>query len=93
MREFAAAIGERGRPSMIVSDNGTEFTSTAMLAWQQATGVDWDYIQTGKPIQNAFIESFNGRLHDELLRHYGASAPRGRLVRLLVCGFHVAHGR
>ncbi len=66
-REFDAAIAECSRPLMIVSDNGTEFTATAMLAWQQTTGVDWHYIQPGKPIQNAFIESFNGRLRDELL--------------------------
>lgn len=66
-RELDAAIAERGRPALIVSDNGTEFTSTAMLAWQQATGVDWHYVQPGKPSQNAFIESFNGRLRDEML--------------------------
>lgn len=46
---------------------GTEFTSTAMLTWQQETGIGWQYIQPGKPMQNGFIESFNGRLRDELL--------------------------
>ena len=51
----------------IVSDNGSELTSTAMLRWQQETGVAWHYIQPGKPIQNAFVELFNGRLRDELL--------------------------
>jgi len=51
-----------------------------MLRWQQETNVAWHYIQPGKPIQNAFVESFNGRLRDELLRHYGASAPFWRLV-------------
>ena len=66
-RELDAIIAIRGRPSMIVSHNGTEFTSTAMLAWQLETGVGWHYIQPGKPQQNGFIESFNGRFRDELL--------------------------
>lgn len=66
-RELDAVTRERGKPHTIVSDNGTEFTSTAMLRWQQESGVDWHYIQPGKPIQNAFVESFNGRLRDECL--------------------------
>jgi transposase InsO family protein len=51
----------------IVSDNGTELTSRAMLEWQNDNGVSWHYIAPGKPTQNAFIESFNGHLRDELL--------------------------
>jgi hypothetical protein len=51
----------------IWSDNGTELTSTAILRWSQQSGVEWHYIAPGKPQQNAFIESFNGRLRDELL--------------------------
>jgi putative transposase len=66
-RELDTAIANRGRPLMIVSDNGTEFTSMAILRWSQQTGVDWHYIAPGKPPQNAFVESFNGRLRDELL--------------------------
>lgn len=66
-RELDAVIATRGKPATVVSDNGTEFTSTAMLRWQQETGVAWHYIQPGKPIQNAFVESFNGRLRDECL--------------------------
>ena len=66
-RELDAIIAMRGKPKTIVSDNGTELTSLAMLRWQQDTGVAWHYIQPGKPIQNAFIESFNGRLRDECL--------------------------
>ena len=46
---------------------GSELTSTAMLRWQQERGVGWHYIAPGKPVQNAFVESFNGRLRDELL--------------------------
>ena len=66
-RELTALIARRGRPAMIVSDNGTEFTSTAILAWAQDHGVDWHYIAPGKPTQNGFVESFNGRMRDELL--------------------------
>ena len=66
-RELDQAIAERGQPKTIVSDNGTEFTSMAILKWVQDNGIDWHYIQPGKPTQNAFIESFNGRLRDECL--------------------------
>ena len=66
-RELDAIIARRGKPSKIVSDNGTEFTSNAMLGWQEDTGVGWHYIAPGKPQQNGFVESFNGRLRDELL--------------------------
>jgi len=66
-RELDAIIMIRGRPLICVSDNGTELTSMAILRWSQATRVEWHYIAPGKPTQNAFIESFNGRLRDELL--------------------------
>lgn len=52
---------------MVVSDNGSELTSNAMLRWQQEHGIGWHYIAPGKPTQNGFIESFNGRLRDECL--------------------------
>jgi len=66
-RELDALIRLYGKPTTIVSDNGTELTSRAMLEWQNESGVGWHYIVPGKPTQNAFIESFNGRLRDELL--------------------------
>jgi len=66
-RELTALIERRGRPGMIVSDNGTEFTCTAILAWAEDHQVAWHYIAPGKPTQNAFVESFNGRMRDELL--------------------------
>src|SRR5277367_232842 len=66
-RELDAIIACRGRPQSIVSDNGTELTCMAILSWTQETQIDWHYIAPGKPTQNAFIESFNGRLRDELL--------------------------
>ena len=52
---------------MVVSDNGSELASNAILRWADGSRVAWHYIAPGKPIQNAFIESFNGRLRDELL--------------------------
>ena len=60
-------IGARGKPQMVVSDNGTEFTSNAMLGWAKDHGVDWHYIAPGRPMQNGYIGSFNGRMRDELL--------------------------
>ena len=66
-REIDAVIASRGRPALCVSDNGTELTSRAILRWSQERQVEWHYIAPGKPQQNAFIESFNGRLRDELL--------------------------
>lgn len=67
VREFEAIIACRGRPAMCVSDNGTELTGMAILRWSQKMRIEWHYIAPGKPTQNAFIESFNGRLRDELL--------------------------
>ena len=66
-RELDAAIAGRKRPLMIVSDNGPELTSMAILKWWQVNFIEWHYIDLGKPQQNAFVESFNGRLRDELL--------------------------
>ncbi|MDA9443321.1 integrase [Bradyrhizobium sp. CCBAU 51745] len=66
-RELDRLIIERGKPKMVVSDNGTELTSNAILTWADQSRVAWHYIAPGKPTQNDFIESFNGRLRDELL--------------------------
>ncbi len=69
VRELERLVNERGTPGVIVSDNGTELTSCAVLRW--ATGrLDWHYIEPGKPVQNAFIESFNSRLRDECLNEH-----------------------
>ncbi|KPL55708.1 integrase [Prosthecomicrobium hirschii] len=66
-RELDRLLAARGKPRMIVSDDGSELTSNAILAWTDATEVEWHYIAPGKPMQNGFIENFNGRLRDELL--------------------------
>ena len=60
-RELDIAIMERmAKPITVVSDNGTELTSTAILKWSQERRVEWHYTAPGKPTQNAFVESFNG---------------------------------
>ncbi|WP_156894304.1 IS3 family transposase [Rhodobacter xanthinilyticus] len=66
-RELDALVRIYGKPACIVSDNGTEFTSKAILKWANENGVEWHYIDPGKPQQNGFIESFNGSLRDECL--------------------------
>ena len=66
-RTLDAIAALRGYPRTIVLDNGPEMSSLAMLRWAADRGVRLHFIQPGKPVQNAFIESFNGRLRDELL--------------------------
>lgn len=66
-RELDAIIKGRGWPLMIVSDNGTELTSMAILKWAQDRQVEWHHIAPGKPQQNGYVESLNGRLRDECL--------------------------
>ena len=60
----------RGYPCMIVSDNGSKPISNAVLRWQQEHRVEWHTIALGKPMQNGFIEAFNGRLRDECLNEH-----------------------
>lgn len=60
-------IALRGKAETIVSDNGTELTSMVVLQWAQGNGVAWHYIAPGKPMQNGFVESFNGKLRNECL--------------------------
>ena len=66
-RELTELVSHRGKPGMIVSDHGTEFTSNAILAWSKDHRMEWHYIEPGKPTQNGYIESFNGRMRDEPL--------------------------
>ena len=80
-RELDRVVEMRGVPCMVVSDNGTELTSRAILAWQEERGVEWHYIAPGKPTQNGLIESFNARLRDECLNeHLFASLPEARKI-------------
>lgn len=66
-RELDQMIEKYGKPERLLSDNGTEFTSHAVLQWAMDRGVRWEYIEPGKPYQNGMIESFNGKLRDECL--------------------------
>ncbi len=63
-RELEALIARRGRPRVIVSDDGTEFTSSAVLTVTRDHKPDWRAIAPGEPTQNAFAESFQGRMRD-----------------------------
>lgn len=69
-RELDRIAEIRGYPCMVVSDNGTELTSNAILKWQEDRKVQWHYIAPGKPMQNGFVESFNGRMRDECLNEH-----------------------
>ena len=60
----------RQLPHTITADNGTEFTSKAMFFWSKETGTKLGFIQSGKPTQNAFIESLNGKLRNECLNQH-----------------------
>lgn len=78
-RELDRIADMRGYPCLVVSDNGTELTSNAILKWQEDRKVDWHYIAPGKPMQNGFVESFNGRMRDECLNeHLFDSLPHAR---------------
>lgn len=60
----------RGLPKAITIDNGPEFAGSALDAWAYRRGIVLDFIEPGKPVQNAYVESFNGRLRDECLNEH-----------------------
>jgi putative transposase len=81
VRELNRIVERRGAPTLVVSDNGTELTSHAVLSWQHDRSVGWHYIAPSKPVQNAFVESLNGRLRDECLNeHLFQSLPAARRI-------------
>ena len=63
-------IETRGTPARLVTDNGPEFISRALDAWAYAHGIELHFIEPGKPNQNAYVESFNGRMRDECLNEH-----------------------
>jgi putative transposase len=73
-----------GKPKTIVSDNGTELTSNVILRWADDHKVEWHYIAPGKPVQNAFAESFIGRLRDELLNETCSGRCRMPVLRSML---------
>jgi putative transposase len=84
VRELLALIQHRGKPAMIVSDNGPELTSRAVLAWCAQHAIAWHSIAPGKPTQNGVCESFQGRLRDEFLNEtlfFNLNQARAALTR------------
>jgi putative transposase len=67
---LTTVLQRRATPAAISVDNGTEFVSKATDAWAYAHGVRLDFIRPGRPVENAFIETFNGRLRDECLNSH-----------------------
>jgi putative transposase len=81
-RALDRVIAERGQwPDGIICDNGTELTSKAMDMWEHRTGAKLQFIEPGKPIQNAFIESFNGKFPRECLdQHWFSDLSQARQI-------------
>jgi putative transposase len=79
LEELAQHIG---LPQVLVLDNGPEFTSQAMLCWAEQRGVKLHFIDPGKPMQNAYIESFNGKFRDECLNQhwFGSLQEAARMI-------------
>jgi len=67
VEQLKRLVALRGVPESITTDNGSEFAGQAMDTWAHQAGVKLDFIQPGRPVQNGYIESFNGRLRDECL--------------------------
>ena len=84
---------ERGLPKVIRTDNGPEFAGRTMHDWAARNGVELRFIQPGKPVQNAYIESFNSRFRDECLSQLRISAHRGRSFQAIVDGVSEERGR
>jgi putative transposase len=69
-RELDAVAAVRGLPAMTLSDNGPEFAGKALDTWAYQRGVKLQFIRPGKPVENAYVESFNGKLRNECLNQH-----------------------
>ena len=79
VRVLDRLLAERGRPQALLMDNGPEFTGKALDRWAYERQLPLQFIQPGKPMQNAYVESFNGKLRDECLNEHGfVSLPHAR---------------
>lgn len=79
-RVLDQVIERRGKPQSLVMDNGPEFAGRALDAWAYERGIQLDFIRPGKPIENCFVESFNGKFRDECLnQHWFTSLYDARL--------------
>jgi putative transposase len=80
-------LSEGPRPRSITVDHGTEFQSRALEDWAYRRGVALDFIRPGKPVDNAFIESFNGCLRDECLKcasvRFAGGGPKKEAQRIM----------
>ena len=76
-RELTAIIGRRGKPGMIVSDNGTELTSNAIFAWAKDHKIDWHYIAPGKPMQNGSVEKLQRQDARRTSKRRRRTTPQG----------------
>ena len=94
-RELDRIAQTRGYPCLVVSNNGTELTSNAIVQWSQDRKVTWHYLAPGKPMQNGFIENFNGKFRDECLNeHLFSRLPYARVLieqRSNDCHHHRPH--
>jgi len=80
-RELDRLIELHGKPEVIVSDNGTELTSKAILKWAADNEIQWHYITPGRPSENGFTESLNGKIRDECLNeHLFRSVRHARII-------------
>ena len=80
VRLLADAIQKRGTPKVLLTDNGPEFTGRVLDQWTHQQSITHQFIDPGKPVQNAYIESFNGRMRDEFLNvHWFETLPQARL--------------
>jgi putative transposase len=70
IRALDRAIEERGKPQRLTMDNGPEFTSRALDAWACERGIELHFIRPGKPVENAYVESFNGSVREECLNQH-----------------------
>jgi putative transposase len=82
-RELARLVMDYGNTQMVVSDNGSEPSSNAVLYWVDVANVEWHYIAPGKSMQNGWIESFNGKLRDEKLNETLFTAPHQVRVEMV----------
>jgi transposase InsO family protein len=67
VRELADLIAERGKPRMIVSENGTNLSCNSVLAWCRKAGINWHKIAPGKPMQHGYAQTCNGKIRDVYL--------------------------
>jgi len=80
-RSLDEIVAREGKPEMIIVDNGPEFTGRALDEWAYSRGISIHFIRPGKPVENAYIESFNGRLRDECLNgHWFTSVDHARSI-------------